>query len=88
MALEKNIISEYGMNCLYHKVEQIYLRDNILECTVASYASKEYREMNKPANRIIYQFDITIEEEESMGIRQLAYLKLKTLEEWSDAQDC
>ena len=29
-----------------------------------------------------------IEEEESMGIRQLAYKKIKELPDWADAEDC
>lgn len=53
-----------------------------------SYVSKEYRELKHPAMQEEEIFGFTVEEEESMGIRQLAYKKFKELEKWADAIDC
>lgn len=88
MALSKNIISSEGFTTTYHKVNEVSLRNGVLNCVVNSYVSQEYRELERPADRQFFHFDITVEEEESMGIRQLAYKKIKELEEWADATDC
>lgn len=88
MALSKDIVSSEGFVTTYHKVNEVSLRDNVMNCVVNSYVSKEYRELERPADRQFFHFEITVEEEESMGIRQLAYKKIKELEEWSDAIDC
>jgi hypothetical protein len=88
MALSKNIVSSEGFVTTYHKVNEVSLRDNVMNCVVNSYVSKEYRELERPADRQFFNFEITVEEEESMGIRQLAYKKIKELEEWADAIDC
>lgn len=88
MALSKNITSSEGFVTSYHKVNEVSLRDNVMNCVVNSYVSREYRELERPADRQFFHFEITVEEEESMGIRQLAYKKIKELEEWADAIDC
>ena len=88
MALQKEIISRNGFATNYHKINEISLHDGELNCVVNSYVSHEYRELERPADRQFFNFEITIEEEESMGIRQLAYKKIKELENWSDAVDC
>lgn len=88
MALSKTITSMKGVTTTYHKVDEVNLRDNILHCQLNSYISKEYREFEQPADYHFYEFEITVEEEESMGIRQLAYKKLKETPTWSDAIDC
>lgn len=88
MALLKNIISSEGFTTSYHKIQSVSLNDNILHCHVGSYVSKEYRDLERPAQSNYYSFEITIEEEESMGIRQLAYKKIKELPEWTDAENC
>lgn len=88
MALLKQIIDENGIVTNYHKVSHVNLQNDILTCTLDSYVSEDYRELEKSADSSIYRFKITIEEEESMGIRQLCYKKIKELEDWSDAEDC
>ena len=88
MALYKNITSEEGFVTSYHKIQTVSLSDNTLRCHIDSYVSKEYRNLERPAQNDFYSFAITTEEEESMGIRQLAYKKLKELPEWADAEDC
>ena len=88
MALSKNVVSNEGFITTYHKVNEVSLRDNVLNCVVNSYVSKEYRELERPADHQFFYFEVTVEEEESMGIRQLAYKKIKELEEWADAIDC
>ena len=87
MALLKNIKSTEGFVTSYHKIQSVALNDNILHCHVDSYVSKEYRNLERPAQSNFYSFEITVEEEESMGIRQLAYSKLKELPEWTDAEN-
>lgn len=88
MALQKTLISKEGFETSYHKVSEVSLRETTLNCVVNSYVSKEYRELERPADRQFFSFEITVEEEESMGIRQLAYKKIKELPEWADAEDC
>lgn len=88
MALNKGIITQQGYATNYHKFTEVTLTDNSLSCLLTSYVSREYRDLERPAVRRSYYFDITLEEEESMGIRQLAYKKLKELPEWADAEDC
>lgn len=88
MALQKEIISREGFATNYHKIADVSLRENRLNCTVNSYVSREYRELERPADYQFFNFEITVEEEESMGIRKLAYKKIKELESWADAIDC
>ena len=89
MALYKGIVSDSGVVSTYHRIDEVYFKDGLMNCVVTSYISKEYRDLNRSVERHFISFDnITVEEEESMGIRQLAYTKVKTLEEWSDASDC
>ena len=87
MALLKNITSSEGFITSYHKIQMVSLHDSTLHCHVDSYVSKEYRNLERPAQSNFYSFEITVEEEESMGIRQLAYTKLKELPEWTDAEN-
>ena len=88
MALTKTITTHLGYNTSYHKISELSLNNSILSCLLTSYVSHEYRELERPALRKSYNFQISLEEEESMGIRQLAYKKLKELPEWADAIDC
>lgn len=88
MALLKNITSEEGFVTSYHRINSVTVRGNTLNCHIDSYVSKEYRDLERPAQNDFHSFEITVEEEESMGIRQLAYKKIKELPEWADAKDC
>lgn len=88
MALLKNRTDDRGITTTYHKVDNVSLNDGRLHFLVRSYVSKEYRQNASEVDTLNYFFNITTEEEESMGIRQLCYSKLKTLEAWSDAEDC
>lgn len=88
MAISKAITNELGVTTNYHKIGRVSLCDNTLTCSVDSYVSKDYREAKKRATSKTFRFDITVAEEESMGIRALCYTKIKELEVWADAVDC
>ena len=88
MALNKIIINDSGIQTTYHKITHISLNNNEVSCDVESFVSPEYRENNKPASSSYYHFTITLEEEESMGIRALCYTKLKEMDEWLLSTDC
>lgn len=91
MALYKEMTNpENGAISNYHRIGSVTVENEILNCVLISYASREYRE-NENGRGIEVQnlrFHISIEEEESMGVRQLAYKKIKTLSDWEDAEDC
>ena len=91
MALKKTFLKENGISTLYHKISNVTLRsveELSLHVQVTSYLNEEYREKEQEIETLFYTFDITKEEEDGMGTRKLAYAKLKTLEEWADAEDC
>ena len=88
MALCKEVVTNQGYATNYHKLTEVSLAGNTLTGLLTSYVTREYRELERPATRKNYYFNVTLEEEESMGIRQLAYKKLKELDEWADAEDC
>lgn len=88
MALSKEKINERGIITNYHKIGNASLRGNFLYFELESYPNEEYRHKAAPAVVELHDFVITLEEEESMGIRQLCYLKLKSKPEWEDAVDC
>lgn len=87
MALEKQMVSEKGIQTNYHNIECINKKKNSVDIFVRSYVGKEIREysvdmciMCRP-----YTFDCTPEDEISY---EKAYEKLKTLEEFEGATDC
>ena len=88
MALNKEITIDNGAIANYHRINYVNLRDNVLSFSVASYLSEVYRALERPINETYYEFDISVKEEESMGIRRLCYSKLKELEQWASATDC
>ncbi len=88
MALYKSMTNENGVVTTYHRIGSATLRDNVLSCILDSYVSKDYRELDREVDSHYNRFNITVEEEESMGIRQLCYKKLKEMPEWADASDC
>lgn len=88
MALQKELINEKGIITNYHKISNVNLQDNYLQCSMDSYVSKEYRDAGHSADYSTFNFTITVEEEESMGIRALCYSKIKELEDWATAVDC
>ena len=88
MALNKQLVNDKGIVTNYHKVSYVTLDNSILHCSVESYVSPGYRELEKHADTSYFSFDITIGEEESMGIRALCYTKIKELADWADATDC
>lgn len=88
MALTKELVNKNGVVTNYHKVSNATLCDNHLWCSLESYVSKDYREAELSADSSRFTFDITLTEEESMGIRALCYNKIKALESWADATDC
>ena len=88
MALLKELINEQGVVTTYHKISRVNLSRNQVYCGIDSYVSKDYRDAEQPADSFVLSFDITVAEEESMGIRALCYNKIKALEAWSDAVDC
>ena len=89
MALSKELAyGKTGVVTTYHKIEMVSLHGSRLDCVVTSYLSAEVRQGGSNLSRQHFSFEITVEEEESMGIRQLAYKKIKELPEWADAEDC
>ena len=86
--LKEKINPQTGVVTNYHKIAGTNLRDGRLDCFVESYVSKEFRMNGYNADHYVFDFKISIEEEESMGIRQLAYKKIKEMPEWADAEDC
>ena len=95
MALSKALTNELGVTTNYHKVSRASITEfsgpragTFISFDINSYVSKDYRDQNKPADTSNFRFEITLEEEESMGIRALCYTKLKETEAWQDAEDC
>ena len=88
MALAKEQTNSAGVVTNYHKIGTVNLRDNNLVCILNSYVSKEYRDLQRSVVSTNFLFNISVEEEESMGIRQLCYKKIKELPNWADAKDC
>ena len=91
MALKKTFVKENGISTSYHKISNATVRatDTLsLRVQLTSYLNEEYREKEQEIETLFYTFDLTSEEEDSMGVRKLAYAKPKTLEEWADAEDC
>lgn len=99
MALNKTLIQDNGITTSYHKVTRATFIDSNgehpseeyvplrLQVNVTSFLNEEYREAGHSITSNIYSFNIT-SEEETAGIRKLAYNKLKTLEIFADAEDC
>lgn len=99
MALNKIITQENGIATSYHKVTRVTFIDSNgeypseehiplkLQVNVTSFLNKDYRETGHSISSDIYLFSVT-DEEETLGIRKLAYDKLKTLEVFADAEDC
>ena len=87
MALCKEIV-KHNFTANYHRIGKVTLWDGELVVCLESYASEEDRRLDMLEFYENYSFGVTLEEEESMGIRKLGYIKLKTLPEWADAQDC
>ena len=88
MALQKEIINEKGIVTNYHKISSVNLTNDRVHCCVESFVSKDYRDAEQCADTALFSFDVTVEEEESMGIRALCYSKIKEFELWADAIDC
>jgi hypothetical protein len=88
MALTKELVNEKGVVTTYHRVSGVNVRGSSLTCFVDSYVSKDYREAEQSADSSVFRFDISVEEEESMGIRALCYNKIKALADWAEAEDC
>ena len=88
MALSKSITNDVGVVTTYHKIQNVSLYEGTLHCMLNSYDSKDYRVIDKPAETTTFNFNITVEEEESMGVRALCYKKIKELDSWTDAEDC
>lgn len=90
MALYKEITTHKGVNVNYHRVDNVSLNhDRTLNCVLQSFVSKDYATTNNQIQELYLYFrNITPEEEETNGIRELAYKKIKEMPEWADAQDC
>lgn len=90
MALYKEILESNGVITTYHRINNVeFNHDKFLTCTLESYVNKEYSKNHLNCiNSKFYIFEnIDTSEEENMGIRQLAYTKIKTLSEWKDSID-
>ena len=91
MALYKEILGNNGVTTSYHRVNNVVLdHDRTLGCILESYVSNDYakNDFNCVEACCLTFKGVTLEEEESVGIRKLVYKKIKELEDWSDASDC
>jgi hypothetical protein len=102
MALLKVFEKNNGIITTYHKVSGIKLTENEtrwddennevktfnLEIEMTSFLNENYRKQEYPIETNIYNIEIAPEEETQHTIRNLAYLKLKTMPIWQDAEDC
>ena len=88
MALSKKITDERGIVATYHKIGPATLQEGVLAFELHSYTTPEYRRKAEPVLVFSFSYHITLEEEESMGIRKLCYAKIKEEDFWQDAEDC
>lgn len=88
MAFTKDFITKEGITTTYHKIGTLHLMGDVIKCNVISYEDEEARAEDRPFITRSFKLFMTVEEEESMGIRALCYKKLKELPEWADAEDC
>ena len=88
MAFTKSIATENGVTLTYHKIGYVNFFGGTVRGRIFSYESAEDRLTSRPFMGKSFTVKITVEEEESMGIRALCYKKLKELPEWADAEDC
>ena len=99
MALKKTIVQPNGVTTEYHKITYAGLSDRngeqpseekfplMLEVLVRSFLNAEYRKSGNCVDVNSYSFTLT-SEEETQGIREVAYNKLKTIPEFEGAEDC
>jgi hypothetical protein len=82
MALNKSILTQCGaIVTLNH--------DHTLDCILQSFVSKDFANYGNQLNEYFFTFEnITPKEEENFGIRQLAYTKIKELDDWKQSTDC
>lgn len=90
MALQKTIVQDNGVVLQYHRIGEASLNHNgVLFCRLDSYVSHDYAAQGLEVDSYVFMFNnVPIEEEESMGIRKLAYMKIKREQKWQDAIDC
>lgn len=93
MALRKTITDQRGNTTVYHRVGFISFdparhRPCRVTFELLSFATSDFKVPNRPLSRFKYTFDVSSDEESTMGIRTLCYTKLKEIEEWADAEDC
>lgn len=91
MALNKSITLDNGCVVNYHRISNIslHMEDNVCAIVcVDSYVNQEYRKIERPVTTNHFTVDMTVEEEESTGIRALMYSKLKKLSYWDGCSDC
>jgi len=100
MALQKNITQDNGVTCTYHAIKSINLSQEHSHATIMinSYLSLETRQarVDRPVERKIYRVsgdnyetyfkDIELLKEDESPLKT-AYTYIKTLPEWSDAED-
>lgn len=99
MALKKLITKPNGISTEYHKITHVGLSDRngehpydsetpiTIDVMVRSYLNEEYRRIGHSIEVCSYYFELT-DEEETQGIREVAYTKLKSLPEFEGAEDC
>lgn len=91
MALQKTILESNGAVTLYHRLGNVTLdHDKKLTCVLESYADRSYAASGSDRIGACYFIfeNISLEEEETTGIRELAYNKIKQENAWQDAIDC
>lgn len=92
MALQMKVIKPNGTESNYHRIVDTTLHaaeeGASLSIELKSYLNEEYRTQGYHNDTHFYHFVLEEGEDFQIGIRELGYNKIKTLEEWKEAVDC
>ena len=97
MALQKQFIKPNGIETNYHRISDVHLfisdgtqerENNFINISLTSYLNEQKRDEGYAIETHHYYFSIANNEDTSIGIRELAYNKIKTLPEWEGAVNC
>ena len=92
MALQLQVIKPNGTESNYHRIVDTTLHageeNASLSIELKSYLNEEYRNQGYHNDTRFYHFTLEQGEDFEIGIRELGYNKLKTLEEWVNATNC
>lgn len=89
MALNKSIQNKNGIITEYHRLDHAIIDHNrTLTCLLNSYLSRQYAIDGNEVDSYDFIFTNITREEENIGLRKLAYKKIKEEIDWADAVDC